>query len=106
MIKKINFDVLFQIMGAVKIDNEWVVDCAAISDLPLFSFFVERRQLYVGPRLYIKREVTQSGKEVCYSKMAESSSLLVTWILGHPFLKAHYSVFDFGKQSICFAPSL
>ncbi len=92
-------------MGANLIDNKWVVDCATMnSHEPVFSFIMEEKVFFVGPYHYIKRQVTGTGKVECSSAFA-GNNLKRMWTLGHPLLKAYYSVINFGKNSICLAQS-
>ncbi|XP_010445222.1 PREDICTED: aspartic proteinase oryzasin-1-like [Camelina sativa] len=79
-------------------------DCKKLNKLPDVTFTIGGRSFSVRPRDYVRRK----SDNVCTSRF-EGDDKVSLWILGMPFIRAFYTVYDYTKPpnvNIGFAPSV
>jgi Eukaryotic aspartyl protease len=81
-------DKLIQEIGDVK------ADCSNIKTLPTISFEVGGKKLPIPPEIYVLKFPDGKGGEECQLGIQTSDLVVPLTILGDPFLRAYYTVFD------------
>lgn len=85
------------------------VDCDSLYELPDITFEVGDGSLTMKPNQYVIRyQGNNNSKDTCISAflgMDLPAKIDVKWILGDPFHRTFYSVYDYGNQRIGFAHS-
>ncbi|XP_025264610.1 lysosomal aspartic protease isoform X1 [Camponotus floridanus] len=90
-------------------DENGLVNCAIVDQLPIFSFILSGVSHPLSPNDYILRE-EEYGQQLCFSGFQSSGSdssqaLGPAWILGDVFLRKYYSEYDMGNNRVGFAHS-
>ncbi|KAK2599140.1 aspartic proteinase precursor [Conoideocrella luteorostrata] len=97
-------DSLNQKIGAIEYQGVYTVDCAKISTYPDVTFSLAGFNFSLSARDYIFETPTPSGNaSACVSSFIGLDSPL--FILGSPFLRAYYSVYDLGENAVGLAPA-
>merc|ERR1719199_34149 len=86
---------LLQQIGEVK------EDCSNAASLPTLTFHINGQDFDMGPDFYVMR-VSDGGKTVCQVGISSMGSMPM-WILGDPFLRKWYTVWDGEQQRVGFA---
>jgi len=88
-------------------DGESTVDCATIPTLPNITITLGGKAFSLTPQEYIL-QLSSLGQVVCVSGFISidvPAPYGPLWILGDVFLGPYYTVFDYGKKQVGFAPS-
>eukprot|EP00456_Euglypha_rotunda_P011488 TRINITY_DN13017_c0_g1_i15.p1 TRINITY_DN13017_c0_g1~~TRINITY_DN13017_c0_g1_i15.p1 ORF type:complete len:403 (+),score=53.92 TRINITY_DN13017_c0_g1_i15:93-1301(+) len=84
-------------------------DCSNVNSLPNISFTIEGKDFVVPPQIYVIYETTDKGT-TCLLGLEGLKAIEVgpLWILGDPFLRAYYSVYDKSTNPprVGFAPAV
>jgi len=80
-------------------------DCSNQMSLPMLSFTLNGKDFDLGPEYYVLKVAVGNGKYECELAM-EAMDQLGLWILGDPFLRAYYSVYDQGNSQVGFAKAV
>ncbi|KAI8130544.1 hypothetical protein FF38_03637 [Lucilia cuprina] len=78
-------------------DGNYYVNCASIDSLPIVKFNIGGTVFNLGPHAYI---INLGGS--CMSSFTTMGTDF--WILGDVFIGRYYTVFDFGRNRVGFAP--
>jgi len=79
-------------------------DCSNLKSLPTITFTFGGHDFPLEPEFYvIKMKDPQSGKEQCQMGMQAVNVGMPIWILGDPFLRKYYTVWDAEQQRVGFA---
>merc|ERR1712185_72276 len=78
-------------------------DCSNIGKLPTISFTLGGKDFDLGPDFYVIRAKDDSGKEQCQLGIQSINAGVPIWILGDPFLRKYYTIWDAEQQRIGFA---
>jgi non-lysosomal glucosylceramidase len=89
-------------------------DCSNLASLPkiAFTFALDggaTRDFELTPEQYTVRTPNPGGPDTCICGLFAfdaGEGLLPLWILGDPFIRTYFSVFDRGNNTISFAPSI
>lgn len=97
-------------IGATPVANgEYSVDCSKISSMPIVNITINGINYPLHPIDYIL-QVSQFGQTTCLSGFAglklPSDPRFPQMILGDVFIGKYYTVFDWGKKRVGFAPSV
>jgi len=68
-------------------------NCSNINSLPILGFQIGGAILNLTPQFYVIQQPTNNGME-CVLGLEGSDLVAPLWILGDPFLRAYYTVFD------------
>ncbi|CAB9504434.1 Pepsin A [Seminavis robusta] len=79
----------------------WLDDCANL--VPDVSFRIDGHDYVIQGEDLITPYQLSDGNYLCHLDMSASSSTS-TWILGYPFMRQYYTVFNYGEQKVGFAP--
>jgi len=91
-------------MGPViKMIGEVKSDCSNAASLPTVQITLAGKDLDLDPAFYVLRSNDASGAEVCRLGIDTMPSFIPLFILGTPFLRKYYTVFDADQQRIGFA---
>jgi len=78
-------------------------DCSNVGQLPTLTFSINGHDFELGPDFYVLRAQDDSGKTVCQVGIEAVNAGLPLWILGDPFLRKYYTVFDRDQKRVGFA---
>lgn len=89
-------------------------DCSNLSSLPTISFTFAldgglTRDFELTPEQYTVRTPNPGAADTCICGLFAfdaGEGLLPLWILGDPFIRAYFTVFDRGNSTLSFAPSV
>ncbi|XP_036328639.1 lysosomal aspartic protease-like [Rhagoletis pomonella] len=88
-------------IGAVYSEGEYLVECAALSSLPIISFTIGGTTFNLTSSQYIIETEDENGDIVCMSAFEDADTNF--WILGDVFIGQYYTVFDMGNNRVGFA---
>jgi len=80
-------------------------DCSNINSLPTISFEIAGTKFDLTPQIYVIKVVTTGGTQ-CVLGIEGSWETIPLWILGDPFLRAYYTVFDRANNQVGFAKAI
>lgn len=78
-------------------------DCSNVDKLPTISFTFGGKDFDLGPDFYVIRAKDDSGKEQCQLGIQSVNAGAPIWILGDPFLRKYYTIWDAEQQRVGFA---
>eukprot|EP00929_Paragymnodinium_shiwhaense_P028464 TRINITY_DN1648_c0_g1_i2.p1 TRINITY_DN1648_c0_g1~~TRINITY_DN1648_c0_g1_i2.p1 ORF type:complete len:383 (+),score=104.87 TRINITY_DN1648_c0_g1_i2:72-1220(+) len=97
------------IAGPPKYVNKWIEkigkvneDCSGVDKLPTMSFSIGGRDFDLGPEFYVLK-VTEGGKTQCQLGIQPINAGVPIYILGDPFLRKYYTVWDADQKRVGFA---
>lgn len=77
-------------------------NCDGVDKLPTLTFVIGTQKFALGPDFYVIKLADGSGGYVCEIGI-QAFDQLGLWILGDPFLRKYYSVFDRQQNRVGFA---
>jgi cathepsin D len=93
-------DALIQKIGTVK------EDCSNADSLPVVTITISGTDFEMGPDFYVLRVPDDNGNTVCQLGIEGVNAGAPLWILGDPFLRKYYTVWDFDQQRVGFATAV
>jgi hypothetical protein len=80
------------------------LDCSNLNTLPTINFVIAGKVFDLGPDFYVLQAPDNTGKNTCQLGLqALDTGLPNMWILGDPFLRKYYTVFDRTNNQVGFA---
>mmetsp|Transcript_5346 Transcript_5346/g.14870 ORF Transcript_5346/g.14870 Transcript_5346/m.14870 type:complete len:396 (-) Transcript_5346:51-1238(-) len=79
-------------------------DCSNAGSLPTVTFTLGGKEFELGPDFYVIRlKDDPAGQELCQLGIQGIDAGVPLWILGSPFLRKYYTVWDFEQSRVGFA---
>jgi len=78
-------------------------DCSNVHTLPTVTFTIGGTDFPLGPEYYVLRQPTPTGQFECLLGIEGINAGVPIWILGDPFLRKYYTVWDADQQRVGFA---
>jgi len=78
-------------------------DCSNAASLPMVTITMGGKDFQLGPDFYVLRLQDDNGKEQCQLGIQGVNAGVPIWILGDPFLRKYYTVWDADKKRVGFA---
>jgi len=78
-------------------------DCSNADKLPVVSFSIGGKDFDLGPEFYVLRAKDDKGKEQCQLGIEAVDAGVPIYILGDPFLRKYYTVWDAEQNRVGFA---
>jgi cathepsin D len=95
-------------LGATPIaPGEWTIDCAKVPTLPTLSFTMGDGTVYSFTGAQYVDEISASGESICllgFTGLDVPAPRGPLWILGDPWIRQLYTVFDYAGERVGFAP--
>ncbi|EDW03761.1 lysosomal aspartic protease [Drosophila grimshawi] len=91
------------IIGAYQMDGDYFVDCSLVNSLPTLNFLIGESVFSLTSAEYIT-VIQESDTKYCMSSFTSIDTNF--WILGDTFIGHYYTQFDFGHNSVSFAPQI
>lgn len=80
-------------------------DCSNVASLPTIAFQIAGTTFDLTPDIYVLKVDTNNGTQ-CMLGIEASWETTPLWILGDPFLRAYYTVFDRDQNRVGFAKAV
>jgi len=78
-------------------------DCSNVDKLPTITISMAGKDFDLGPDFYVLRMPDENGKEQCQLGIEGVNAGVPIWILGDPFLRKYYTVWDAEANRVGFA---
>jgi len=78
-------------------------DCSNVDSLPTISFQIYGVMLDIPPSIYVIEYTYSNGTTQCILGIESTWEVAPLWILGDPFLRAYYTIFDRARFRVGFA---
>jgi len=77
-------------------------DCSNVDKLPTITITMAGKDFDLGPDFYVLKAKDDSGKTVCQLGIEGVNAGVPIWILGDPFLRKYYTVWDADQNRVGF----
>jgi cathepsin D len=78
-------------------------DCSNVASLPTITFEIGGKDFDLGPDFYVIKAAAENGAEQCQLGLQAVNVGVPIWILGDPFLRKYYTVWDADNHQVGFA---
>lgn len=83
--------------------GEVAEDCSNAASLPTVTITMGGKDFDLEPDFYVLRAKDDTGREQCFLGIEGMNAGVPLWILGDPFLRKYYTVWDAEQQRVGFA---
>lgn len=82
------------------------LDCTGLDKLPTIAFTLNGMDMTLEPEYYVLYGEDDDGNVGCFLGIESLDPGFPLWILGDPFLRKYYTIFDRGNNQVGFATAI
>ncbi|XP_029170177.1 lysosomal aspartic protease-like [Nylanderia fulva] len=101
-----NISIINDLIGTYYVNGEYLLNCNKkhSREMPVISFSIGNQTFDLTSKDYIQ-PIPALGHTLCKTSFVEKDTVDNLWILGNAFFSRYYSVYDFEKNRVGFAPA-
>lgn len=81
-------------------------DCSNVDQMPTITFVIGGKSFDLGPDFYVLKATNSNGAQECQLGIQALNPGIPLWILGDPFIRKYYTVFDRTNNQVGFATAI
>lgn len=95
-----------QIGPMLKLIGNVSSDCSNVDSLPTITYVINGTSFDLEPSFYVLTGTSSSGQQECQLGIQALNPGIPLWIVGDPFIRKFYTVFDRAQNAVGFATAI